>query len=168
MFELMVMRHAKSDWSGHDSDLDRPLNDRGCRDASRMAAHLNKLKLAPDYMLVSSAKRTRQTAGLLLEQLDVPENQVIVSDLLYLASMKTLSDVIKQYAEDERRLMLLAHNPGVDDLVTYLANTPPPLADNGNLMATCAVAIFQIETIEDIEHAGAAELTTLLRPKELA
>jgi len=167
MFELMIMRHAKSDWSSHTADFDRPLNNRGCRDAGRMAKHLNKLKLTPDIILISSAKRTRQTAELLLDDLDVPVDQTIISDSLYLASMNTLCDVIKKYAEDDQRLMLLAHNPGVDELVSYLSSAPPPLADNGNLMATCAVAVFEVDSLDDINRAGSVRLTELLRPKEI-
>ena len=73
MFELILMRHAKSDWHSHTADIDRPLNERGAADAVRMGARLKQLNLVPDTMVVSSAQRTQETADLLLNNLTVDE-----------------------------------------------------------------------------------------------
>lgn len=171
MFELMLMRHAKSDWSSHTADIDRPLNDRGARDAIRMGAHLQKLDLVPDRMVVSAAQRTRETASLLLNNLVVDEQNIIFDRKLYLADMDTLCETIEIYASasqrSRQRLLILAHNPGMDYMVSYLAGSPPPLSSSGKLMTTCAVACFSLASLDALKKPGQGELQNLIRPKEI-
>jgi phosphohistidine phosphatase len=167
MFELMLMRHAKSDWHSHTADIDRPLNGRGSRDAVRMGAYLKQHDLVPDKLIVSAAQRTRQTAALLLENLPATEEHIIVDRELYLSDAETMCELIEAYATENQRLLLLAHNPGMDDLVSYLASAAPPLSDNGKLMTTCAVACFRLDSLEALERPGRADLLHLLRPKEI-
>ncbi len=168
MFELMLMRHAKSDWHSHLSDIDRPLNERGARDALRMGAYLNKVDLAPDKMIVSSAQRTQQTAELLLQNVSLSEKSLIIDRQLYLADAEAMCDIIELYASEGQRLLILAHNPGMDYLVSYLASTPPPLSDSGKLMSTCALASFHLDSLAALKKSGRGELQNLLRPKEIA
>ena len=168
MFELMLMRHAKSDWHSHTADIDRPLNERGRQDAVRMGGHLKQIDLVPDRMVVSSAQRTQETAQLLLANLLLPEQDIIVDKSLYLADTETLCDTIELYASDKQRLLILAHNPGMDYLVNYLASVSPPLSDSGKLMTTCAVACFSIDSLDTLKKSGQAELKNLFRPKEIA
>ena len=168
MFELMLMRHAKSDWQSYTADIDRPLNDRGRRDAIRMGIYLNQKNLVPDRMVVSAAQRTRETANLLLNNLSLAEKNIVFDKELYLANRKTLCEIIELYASDKQRLLILAHNPGMDDLVSYLASAPPSLSTSGKLMATCAVACFRIDSAETLKKPGLAELQNLIRPKEIA
>ena len=167
MFELMLMRHAKSDWHSHTADVDRPLNDRGSRDAIRMGAYLDQKGLVPDRMVVSVAQRTQETAELLLNNLIVPEEHIVVDKDLYLASRSTLCEIIELYAADNQRLLILAHNPGMDDLVSYLASAPPSLSANGKLMTTCAVACFHMNSVDALKKQGRGELQSLIRPKEM-
>ena len=167
MFELMLMRHAKSDWSSHTADIDRPLSDRGTRDAIRMGAHLNQLHLVPDRMVVSAAQRTQETASLLLNNLAVDENNIVLDKALYLADMDSLVETITLYAVDNQRLLILAHNPGMDYMVSYLASSAPPLSSSGKLMTTCAVACFSLDSLEAIKKPGQAVLKNLIRPKEI-
>lgn len=162
------MRHAKSDWHSHTADIDRPLNVRGAQDAVRMGVYLNETGLVPDRMLVSAARRTQQTAELLLQNMPVPETNIIVDRQLYLADTETLCEVIELYAREDQRLLILAHNPGMDYLVSYLASSPPPLSGSGKLMTTCALAYFQLDSLAALKTAGRGELQDLLRPKEIA
>ena len=163
----MLMRHAKSDWNSHAADMDRPLSDRGDRDAIRMGAYLNQMSLVPEKMVVSAARRTQETAKLLLNNLSVAEKNIIVDKQLYLANRETLCEIIELYATDQQRLLILAHNPGMDDLVSYLASTPPSLSVSGKLMATCTVACFRIDSFNTLKKPGLAELQYLFRPKEI-
>ena len=167
MIELMLMRHAKSDWNSHTADIDRPLNSRGSRDAIAMGAYLDQIGLVPDKIIVSPAKRTRQTAELLLRKLPIDERQVIVDRDLYLADLETLCEIVELYTADHQRILFLAHNPGMDEMVSYLANSAPPLTANGKLMTTCAVANFTLASIDTIRRPGRAELQGLYRPKEI-
>ncbi len=171
MFELLLMRHAKSDWSSHTADIDRPLNDRGRNDAKRMGAYLNQQGLVPDTVVVSVAQRTQETASLLLNNLPLDEKNIIVDKTLYLADRETLIDVIELYAMDNQRLLILAHNPGMDYLVSYLASITPPLSallsDKGKLMTTCALAHFYLDSLDALTKPGQAELLHLIRAASL-
>ena len=171
MFELILMRHAKSDWHSHTADIDRPLNDRGVEDAIRMGARLKQLDLVPDKMVVSAAQRTRETASLLLDGFspvfsDEDEN-VIIDSQLYLAGTETLCETIELYASENRRLMILAHNPGLDYLVSFLASSPPALSSSGKLMTTCSAACFLLDSPDSVRKQGQGVLQHLIRPKEL-
>ena len=170
MFELMLMRHAKSDWHSHTADIDRPLNDRGMQDAKRMGAYLKLENIIPDKMIISSAQRTQQTAALLMENLAIAEKDVILDNELYLADAETMCDIIRLYADAEfsgQRLLILAHNPGMDYLVSYLASTLLALTDSGKLMTTCAVACFHMKSLDALNKQGQGELQCLIRPKEI-
>lgn len=167
MFELLLMRHAKSDWHNNTADIDRPLNRRGRQDADKMGNYLKQINLVPDKMLVSAAQRTQETAGLLLNTLDVAEKNIVVDNALYLADKEVLCELIELYACDNQRLLILAHNPGMDYLVSYLASESPVLSDTGKLMTTCAVAYFHIENIETLYKRGRGDLKKLIRPKEI-
>ena len=167
MFDLMLMRHAKSDWHSHTADIDRPLNERGRQDALRMGEYLKQRNLVPDKMIISSAQRTQETASLLLDNLPFSEQDIIVDEALYLADSETLLETIELYASDNQRLLILAHNPSMDYLVSYLASTPPPLSDSGKLMTTCAAAVFSIDSLDTLKKSGQAELKNLFRPREI-
>jgi len=168
MFELMLMRHAKSDWSSHCADIDRALNDRGRKDAVRMGFLLNEKNIVPDRIVVSAAQRTQETAELLLTSLPVPKKNIVIDKQLYLADRETLCEIIELYAIADQRLLVLAHNPGMDDLVSYLASKRPPLSASGKLMTTCAVACFRVESVGVLNKLGQCELKHLFRPGEIA
>ncbi len=161
------MRHAKADWHSHTADIDRPLNERGVRDAECMAAWMQQKSIVPDKMIVSPAQRTQQTAMLLLKCFQRTEPQLVVDKELYLADRETLCDIIVDYAKPDERLLLLAHNPGMDYLVSYLAAEPPPMSPGGKLMTTCAAACFSVTSVEALNRGGQCRLQDLIRPKEI-
>lgn len=167
MFELILMRHAKSDWHSHLPDIDRPLNARGVEDAIRMGVYLKQADLVPDKMVVSAAQRTQETAGLLLDGFSVEQDSVIIDQQLYLADTETLCETIELYASDSQRLMLLAHNPGLDYLVEYLASSAPTLSSSGKLMTTCSAACFSLDSPGSVRKQGQGILQQIIRPKEI-
>jgi len=167
MFELLLMRHAKSDWCGHLADKDRPLNDRGRRDAIQMGLYLEQQNLTPDRMVVSVAERTQETARLLLQAIPMAEDGIVVDKSLYLADLETLCDNIELYAVAGQRLLILAHNPGMDYLVNHLASSMPPLSDSGKLMTTCSVAHFYLDSMDALYKTGRGKLSKLIRPKDI-
>lgn len=123
---LILMRHAKSDWSHEDlSDHDRPLNDRGKRDAPRVADWLAENRLVPDLILCSSAARTQETCALMLNRLE-SASKVFVSKRLYLAAPQTIFSVIAEDAimpdkeSAPATVLVLAHNPGVSEAAGWL------------------------------------------------
>jgi phosphohistidine phosphatase len=167
MIELLLMRHAKSDWTNQLADIERPLNSRGRKDALHMATHLKNLSLIPHRMVVSSSARTRETASLLLNGFNVDTTDLLFEPALYLASRRTICEIADNYAEENKRLLVLAHNPGMDETVAFLANKRPTYSATGKLMPTCAVANFQLDSAEAFNKAGQGYLKQLFRPKEI-
>jgi phosphohistidine phosphatase len=132
---LIVLRHAKSDWSGGEPDIDRPLAPRGLRQAPEagqwLAAHAGRLDLA----LVSPAQRTRSTWELVAAQLTDPP-EVRVDDRLYAASGGQLLAVLRELPDDLATIVLVGHNPGVEDLVERLTGRLVELPTSAIAVAT--------------------------------
>lgn len=118
--QLLLMRHAKSSWDDPTlSDHARPLNPRGRGAAAAMRRMMHDVGLAPDLVLVSSARRTLQT----LEALEPWDDTPLVEpmDALYLAEPEQLLQVLHGVAETVRSVLVLGHNPGLHDLALLLA-----------------------------------------------
>ncbi len=118
MKRLILMRHAKSDWSMGEPDKARPLNKRGEKSAKAIGAWLQSERFVPDEALVSSAARTRQTWDLL--DLGVT---VQFEDALYLAEPDEMLEVLKAARKDT--VLMIGHNPGICDLAHRLVDDPP-------------------------------------------
>jgi len=148
---IIVMRHAKSSWD-HPGlrDHDRPLNQRGQRDAPRVAAALSQRGWKPDLILVSSATRTRQT----LEGMSQFFEDVVshVRPGVYHASLHDLMHEL-QDAPQEGTTMILGHNPGSEILVNHLSG-------EWHTMPTAAAALL-------VESEGSWIIEDVIRPKEL-
>ena len=166
MKQLILMRHAKSDWSqGGLSDFERPLNKRGTHDASNMGKWMAQEIELPDIILCSSARRTQQTKQLLLLSLQTEcdhtqEIEQIDFDEMYLASTNTLNNLAKSHLNTHGCVMLIAHNPGMDGILTHYAPNAPR-SSSGKLMTTANIAVIEFDDLLN------PELKTLQRPKEL-
>ncbi len=167
MYEVMLMRHAKSDWQYDVADIDRPLNPRGRRNALAMGRYLAEIDCVPSRIILSSSQRTRETAELLLQSLPLKKDALQIDRELYLADRETLLEAMELYANEGQRLLILAHNPGMDDTVNYLASSPPPLSASGKLMTTCAVACFTFASLADLNRPARCECRQLLRPADI-
>lgn len=165
--ELFILRHAKSDWGvTFDSDFVRPLSTRGEKDAPRMGKWMRKHECHPELILSSSATRARQTVLAVCRQLDITEEKIEFSKQLYLASLRTLLAVLAGISRQYNSVMLVGHNPGLDDLVSSLCQEPPPLTDSGKLMTTACLAHFGLpDDWNDLKQRG--ELLAIIRPGEL-
>ncbi len=116
---LILMRHAKSSWGDLSlDDFDRPLNDRGRRDAPRIGRWLTEQGFTPDDALCSSAVRAKET----LDGLGL-QTPVIYLRELYLAAPAILLGAIR--ATSSERLVVVAHNPGMAMLAADLVDTAP-------------------------------------------
>jgi phosphohistidine phosphatase len=165
---LYLMRHAKSDWhSTSQTDFERPLNRRGDKDAIRMGLWLEAQNQPPQVLLSSPAQRARQTVQAVAGILGIKDHEVKFEPELYLASQSTLVNVLRVVADSTESILLVAHNPGMDELVEWLATEPPPLSDTGKLMTTAAIAMFEFHDSWDNLKPGGATLQQLLRPREL-
>ncbi|KJL41983.1 MULTISPECIES: SixA phosphatase family protein [Microbacterium] len=132
MIRLALVRHAKSEWGNPGlDDHDRPLNDRGMRDAPRMAARLAATGFRPDVILSSTAVRARTTAEAFAAELGVA---VSLDPELYGAPAHTL--LAAAAATRAATVMVVAHDPGMSALAASLSD------DDIDHMPTCAVATF--------------------------
>ncbi|HLI92812.1 MAG TPA: histidine phosphatase family protein [Puia sp.] len=130
----MLVRHAKSSWdSAHTPDIERPLSDRGKKDAPLMAKRLRKAGIHPDRLVSSPARRARHTAELFARELDVDEKEIDIRTQLYHAQPATFQQVIAGLNDGDQTVALFSHNPGITDFVNTLGSVH---LDN---MPTCAV-----------------------------
>lgn len=173
MRQLLLLRHAKSSWDDPMlPDHARPLNARGRRAAQAMAAAIRDLGLSPDVVLVSSARRTLQTLEAISPFADSPLIEPM--DDLYLAPWPRLLEILRRAPETARSVMLIGHNPGLQDLALALAGAKGMAGANAaaaRRMAegfpTCALAEFSIATPWHDLDEGAGRLIRFLVPADL-
>jgi phosphohistidine phosphatase len=123
MKTVFLVRHAKS--SRDDASLpdrDRPLDDRGRRDAPKMGKRLAKRDVKPDLLLSSPALRALATAQLIAEELGYKHEDIVVEDRLYASSAEDLLAVIRALDKKLNRVMLFGHNPEFTDLAHQLSS----------------------------------------------
>src|SRR4051812_49115414 len=158
---LYLLRHAKSSWKDPDlRDHDRPLNGRGRRAAKAMARHLRAEGIDPELVLCSPAARARQTLERIEPALGV--RAVTVEPRLYGADAETLLALVRALPEGVGSAMVIAHNPGLEDLARLLAGDGPDRYPTGAL----ATLTFAGPRWADLA-AGQAELTAFVRPRDL-
>jgi phosphohistidine phosphatase len=154
--ELIVLRHAKSDWSGGEPDLERPLARRGLRQAPEAGRWLAGNIESIDLALVSPARRTRSTWDLVAAELDVPP-PARVDDRLYAATAAGLVTVLRELTDDLGTVVLVGHNPTVEDLVERVTGEVIE-------MPTSAIAVMELEQPWAEAGAQRAVLRTSGRP----
>jgi phosphohistidine phosphatase len=171
MPELLLLRHAKSDWEDRRlDDFDRPLAPRGRRAARRMGHYLAAEGLIPDLVLCSPARRAVETLELLLTALaSTPETSCLKT--LYLAPPSRLLAVLRRQGPDRGRILLVAHNPGLHHLALALADRQGRAGEAGRLLAekfpTAGLARFQVESWPELGRSG-TRLRAFVRPRDLA
>ncbi len=139
MKTLFLIRHAKSSWDNAAlPDKERPLNDRGRRDAPKMGERLAKRDVKPDLILSSPAVRALSTAEIIAEKLNYRRKDIVVTERLYAAEVDDLLDVIRQLGDELKCVMLFGHNPEFTELAHRLSGE---IAH----MPTCAIAEFTFD-----------------------
>ena len=141
MKTLLLIRHAKSSWTSNDlSDFDRPLNERGKKDAPVMAKRIKSKKIKIDAFVSSPAKRAKKTAEIFMHELDAKKNKLVIIPSLYEASLHNFYDAIHNLEDEFDGVALFAHNPGITDFINSLECSPV------YNMPTCAVYGLTIKT----------------------
>ena len=162
---LVLVRHAKSSWRHPDlADHDRPLNGRGREAATAVGRHLRSSGWHPDLVWCSSATRARQT----LERLRLEDAPAVIEDQLYGASAGALLARVRAVPDDVHTLMVIAHNPGIEELTRLLAKPDDGLTAPGKF-PTGAVADleFAVDRWAEVAPAG-GRLRGLVLPRALA
>ena len=138
MKRLTLMRHADARWNDPAlPDLERPLNRRGAAAAEAMARRLLELELVPDLLLASPARRTQQTAEIVARELSLAPRRLVREEALYLASAPDMLKLVQRTGPRIAHLLVIAHNPGVSQLVQLLI-------PKGGVQALAAGAVCSI------------------------
>ena len=142
--KLVMIRHAKSSWGNPlQSDFDRPLNDRGKSEAPEMGKKINKAGLIPDLIIASSAKRTRQTAKRIAEEVGYDVSKIRWEEKLYHCIPSVFREMLYEVGDDIGTVFIVAHNPGITEYVNQLS---PDLGVEN--MPPCGVVGVQFEADE--------------------
>ena len=153
---LVLLRHAKSDWSGDEADADRPLARRGLRQAPQaggwLVAHVDRIDLA----IVSTARRARSTWDLVSAELGEPPPTRLDDDV-YAASAGELLAIIRRLDEQLGTVVLVGHNPGLEDLAEWLTGGSVRLP-------TSALAVIELDGRWVDASRAQARLRTAGRP----
>lgn len=154
MKSLLLIRHAKSSWESDVlNDFDRPLNERGKREAAEMAKRLKKNKIAIDHFVSSPARRAKKTAKLFIKEYGNRETELFYIPELYHASVQTFGTVVSGLHNNYDTVAIFSHNPGITEFVNTLASVQ---IDN---MPTCGIFAVKASIASWSEFADA--------PKEL-
>lgn len=163
MKTVLLMRHAKSSWKDESlDDHDRPLNKRGKKEAPRMGQLLLEEQLLPDLIVSSDAKRCRRTVEKLCEAAGY-HGETHLTGELYLAPPAAYLKVLHQLPDHVSRVLLVGHNPGLEELLETFIQRYEPLT-------TAALAHLEFATVErwsQFEATTHGELIKLWQPMEL-
>lgn len=161
MKQLLILRHAKSDWGNSSlDDWQRPLNERGEHDAPRVGLLLRTRLLVPDVIVTSDAVRARTTAHAVAKSAGYTRD-VVLEPSLYLAAPGAILDVVNNLRDTAEIAMIVGHNPGLEDFVEQLTGEPLGLP---------TAALVQIEAPItrwcDLDFSIGATIINSWRPKD--
>ncbi|MGC4035424.1 MAG: histidine phosphatase family protein [Chitinophagaceae bacterium] len=147
-----MIRHAKSSWDNATlSDFERPLNDRGKRDAPIMAKRLREKGIEIDGFVSSTAKRAKKTAQFFTKEFNVNEDTILYKSELYAAGKEIFYEVIASLSNDLDNIAIFSHNPGITEFANELTNTR---VDD---MPTCAIFAVKSDAKEWKEFADSTK-----------
>lgn len=164
MRHLTIVRHAKAeDHAAYDDDFDRPLTERGVRDAQNVGRVLDRLQPPIERWIASPALRALQTATILRDESDGKGEIIFVTEA-YLASSDALLAVVRAVPGEVSHVALVAHNPGLEELIAGL--TAGDARHFNFRLPTAAFAQIELDVARwDQARWGCGELRTLATPK---
>lgn len=166
MKTIMLLRHAKSSWDDSSlKDFDRPLAKRGRKDAPRMGRFVKEIEARPGLIISSPAKRAEQTVQLFSKSADIDLSMITWSEDLYYGGARDYLSTIQKAPEGVDDIMLVGHNPLLEETVSLLCN------DGGGYavrMPTAALVCIEHPAIEWTQvKAGTARIKWMMIPKLL-
>jgi phosphohistidine phosphatase len=145
---LLICRHAKSSWDDVTlSDRERPLNQRGRRDAPEMGRRLRQLGIQPDLVLVSTAVRTQETAQHYMRQLECPPERLLIHPEIYTATVSGLLSVVQEVDSTVQTLLLVGHNPECTGFANLLGGLRLDRMPTGGIVAVR----FPVDRWQEVE-----------------
>ena len=140
MKTLYVVRHAKSSWDNDELiDFDRPLNERGIKNAPEMAKRLISRSAIPELILSSPANRAISTTRIFANEMGISEDKIKQEASIYEGTRGDLARLISRQNPDFDTLMLTGHNPGVTDFINWICYSEEAQ------IPTCSIATIQVD-----------------------
>jgi phosphohistidine phosphatase len=140
MKTLYVVRHAKSSWDQEDlSDFDRPLNERGLKNAPEMAKRLMEGATIPQLIISSPAKRAISTAHIMAKEFGISEDAIKQESSIYEGTRSDWARLISRQNPDIDTIMITGHNPGVTDFINWICYIEEAQ------IPTCSIATIQVD-----------------------
>jgi phosphohistidine phosphatase len=170
MKSLHLLRHAKSSWKAPGlNDHDRPLNKRGRQTAEMMAAYLRRAKIAPDLVICSTAMRAQQTLDPIIKAAKKPPTIILVRGI-HEGTQRALWEQLWNLPESAKSVLLIGHNPALQDLALELAHTDlnTLLPSAGGKFPTGAMASFRFDGAWKALEPHGALLASFITPKSIA
>jgi phosphohistidine phosphatase len=166
--ELLLLRHAKSDWPEGVADYNRPLKKRGKKAALLMGEWLLSQDLRPDSIISSPAERARETAEKLCKGLHIKKHGLLYfDDRIYEASVESLKSVLADCPSFKQRVLIVGHNPGLDNLlIDLVAETLMP-DDDDKILGTANLARIRLPDDWNQLDTGCGQLISITKPKDI-
>ena len=123
--------------------------------------------IEPDCLISSPAARARETASILCGALRIDAARVLYEDRIYLADIDELLNILSACPREMESVMLVGHNPGLEDLLTFLCGDEVPTSANGKLLPTASLAQISLPDSWRNLRRNSGQLIAITRPKEL-
>lgn len=163
--ELILLRHGKSDWNVDADDFHRPLKKRGIRGAKQVGLWLFNQQLIPDTIISSPAERAIVTAEKTCEMMQLNSQCIHQEPHLYDADLEILIQILSQLSSDAKRVLLVGHNPELEELLIYLSGKQIIIPDDHKILPTATLARLDIPVLWDKIDKNCAELVKIKRPE---
>jgi phosphohistidine phosphatase len=161
MKTLLILRHAKSSWKHAElADIDRPLNKRGQRQSPEMGRLVREENLTPDLILSSPAARARTTAEVVAQESGY-EEVVELEPQFYPGAPEDYLRVLRRVPEPARSVMVVGHNPGLEELLEALTGQAEPLPT-----AALAQVLLPVQSWRELSSATRGQLVNLWTPRQ--
>lgn len=157
---LVIVRHSKSAWPDGVADHDRPLSERGRRDAPAVGRWLREQGIVAEMAVVSSARRARETFELAAVELD-PAPEPLITDSVYGASTGDLLDTVRELPSAVTVALLVGHNPSIGRLAAILDERSSAALE----FKTSAVAVYEVGPSWPEVNPGTARLLASAIPR---
>ena len=164
---LLLMRHAKSDLLPElINDIDRPLAERGNKDAPKIGHWIKENNLTPELILSSSATRAFQTAAHVCQRLNIEENNIIKDGRIYNTTTDQLISIVRETDNTISRLLVVGHNPTFSDTLNLLCRRTPK-EDMEYSMSSACLAVISFKCSWHEVGKDYAQLHFLISPRNL-
>lgn len=164
--ELLILRHGKSAWDKGVGDFQRPLKNRGKRGAQRIGIWLAQNNCVPDTVISSPAERAKVTAEKACKAMGFVQKNICFKKSVYLAGLNDLLTALADSPPSSKRVMLVGHNPGLEELLLYLSG-PITVPDDGKLLPTATLARLEMPADWSTLGSGQAKLLSIIRASAL-